>query len=144
MTGIYLSSEFKDPSLQQYAAKNVLLIDSVFRSGLDSRTTHFNDLQRAVEFLNYYTTFDQGSANQNSTDAKHILHLRLNPLNREHQKVSIDTMVYVSSDETLWCGIGNRIKIYEAIMLSGEIDDIVFDSRIVRSIVWKHYYLTIK
>jgi hypothetical protein len=39
-------------------------------------------------------------------------------------------MVYVSFDETLWCGIGNRIKIYEAITLSAEIDDIILDSRI--------------
>lgn len=132
-SGIYLSDEFKDPSLQQYAAKNVLLIDCVFRSGLDSRTSHFNDLHGAVECLNYYTTFDKESSNQNSTDAKRILHLRLNPFNREFQKFSIDTMVHVSSDETLWCGIGNRIKIYEAIMLSGEIDDILFDSRIVRA-----------
>ena len=40
-------------------------------------------------------------------------------------------MVYVSADETLWCGIGNRIKVYEAITLSGEIDDIKVESRIV-------------
>jgi len=47
---------------------------------------------------------------------------------------SIDTMVYVSSDETLWCGIRDRIKIYESVTLSGEIDDILFESRIVRII----------
>ncbi len=43
-------------------------------------------------------------------------------------------MVYVSSDETLWCGIRDRIKIYESVTLSGEIDDILFESRIVRII----------
>ncbi len=84
-SAIYLSGELKDPSLQQHAAKNVLLIDSVYRSGLDSRTTHFSDLQKAVEYLNYYTKFEE-SSEQNVTDAKRILHLRLNPFSREYQK----------------------------------------------------------
>ncbi len=84
-SAIYLSVELKDPSLQKHAAKNVLLIDSVFRSGLDSRTTHFSDLQKAVEYLNYYTKFEESSG-QIATDAKRILHLRLNPFSRESQK----------------------------------------------------------
>lgn len=128
-SAIFLSNELKDPSLPQYAAKNVLLIDSVFRSGLDSRTTHFKDLHKAVETMCSYSY--QATTNQSSTDAKRILHLRLNPFSREYQKFSIETMVHVSNDQTLWCGIGNRIKIYESITLSGEIDDIIFDSKIV-------------
>lgn len=42
-------------------------------------------------------------------------------------------MAYVSKDDTLWCGHGSHIKIYEmeSITLSNEIDDISLDEKIV-------------
>jgi hypothetical protein len=66
------------------AAKNVLLIDAVFQSGLDSTAVHSKDLKKSIDFLIYYTSFEE-NLDQNSYDAKQILHLRIKPSNRSNE-----------------------------------------------------------
>ena len=65
------------------AAKNVLLIDAVCQSGLDSTAVHSKDLKKSINFLIYYTKFEE-NLDQNSYDAKQILHLRIKPSNRSN------------------------------------------------------------
>ena len=106
------------------AAKNILLIDSICQSGLDSRTIHSMDLQKAINSLIYYTSFEE-NIDENLNDAKQILHLRIKPFSRGNENHSIETMAYVAKDDTLWCGHGSHIKIYEmeAITISHEIGE---------------------
>ena len=47
------------------AAKNVLLIDAVFQSGLDSTAVHSKDLKKSIDFLIYYSSFEE-NLDQNS------------------------------------------------------------------------------
>lgn len=112
---------------------------------------HSNDLQKAINNLIYYTTFED-NFDENLNDAKQILHLRIKPSSRGNDnqrfeiliilnklqitkstQISVETMAYVSKDDTLWCGHGSHIKIYEmeSITLSNEIDDISLDEKIV-------------
>jgi hypothetical protein len=69
-----------------------------------------------------------------STDAKQILHLRLKPSSRElNTQSSIESMVYVDIDQypTIWCAIGNKIKIYDAITWHDEVTDLKINEKIV-------------
>ena len=113
------------------AAKNILLIDSICQSGLDSRTVHSMDLQKAINSLIYYTSFEE-NMDENLNDTKQILHLRIKPSSRGNENNSIETMAYVAKDDTLWCGHGSHVKIYEmeAITISHEIGDHNLNERI--------------
>ncbi len=103
----FLSKEYKDNSMINMAAKNILLLDSICQSGLDSRTVHSLDLQKAINSLIYYTSFEE-NIDENLNDAKQILHLRIKPSSRNNKNQSIETMAYVSKDDTLWCGHGSQ------------------------------------
>jgi hypothetical protein len=80
--GIYLSNEFKDTSIIQYAAINVFLIDAVYMSGLDRQAYHSKDLEKSLAFLRYYTLLKEDK-NRRSSDAKQILNLRIKPSGRD-------------------------------------------------------------
>lgn len=68
-----------------------------------------------------------------SKDAKKILHLKINPSIREYTHQSVESIVYLNIDDypTVWCAIGNRIKIFDAITWNDEITDMKFENKIV-------------
>jgi hypothetical protein len=73
-----------------------------------------------------------------STDAKQILHLRIKPSSREfNSQSSIESMIYVNIDQypTIWCAIGNKVKIYDAITWHDEATDLKINEneKIVRN-----------
>ncbi|CAF0739711.1 unnamed protein product [Brachionus calyciflorus] len=128
-----IANETKDSSLIQYAAINVLLLDSLIQSGLNSTTNHSEDLERSIKYLSFYTFYKSDSTRlQMSTDAKKILHLRINPSSREYTSQSVESMIYVDIERypTVWCAIGNRIKIFDAITWNDEIMDIKLETKI--------------
>lgn len=125
-----LSKEYKNNSIINMAAKNILLMDSVCQSGMDPRTKHSEDLQKAIDYLIYYSKYED--LNENLNESKQILHLRLKPTSRCDEDKSIEAMLYVTKDDTIWVSYGNYVKIYEmeSITLSSEVDTIKFDEKV--------------
>jgi hypothetical protein len=133
-SAIYLAEEYRDPTIVQYAAKNSLLLSVVAISGQDVRTTHSQDVEQSTGYLTYYTMLRNDESSRQSTCIKQNLTLRINPSSREFEKQSIESMIYIEIDEypTVWCALGNRIKIYEAITWTDETADIKLTAKIVR------------
>ena len=130
---IYLSNEQKDASVIQYAAKNVCILNAVFLSGSDLGANHNKDLEKSLRNLCYYTTLKEDKT-RHSTEAHHILHLRIKTSNREFSSNnSVESMIYVDIDNypTLWCAIGNKIKIFDAITWNDEATDLKLNDKIV-------------
>ncbi len=109
-----------------------------FSSGLNSEANHHSDLNKSMRILSYYTMM-RDDKTRRSTDAKKILHLRIKPSIREfHSQNSIESMVYVDIDQypTIWCAIGNKIKIYDAITWHDEVNDLKINEKIVLILIF--------
>ncbi|RNA33497.1 DENN domain-containing 3 isoform X3 [Brachionus plicatilis] len=67
-----------------------------------------------------------------SKDAKKILHLKINPSIREYTYQSVESIIYVDIDgyPTVWCAVGHRIKIFDAITWNDEITDMKLENKI--------------
>jgi hypothetical protein len=81
-SAIYLSNEMKDESLIQYAAKNVILLDVLVTSGWNEETMHHENVEKSANYLCYYSILKEDSRRL-PIEVKEILHLRLNPSQRE-------------------------------------------------------------
>lgn len=62
------------------------------------------------------------------------MHLRINPSVRELVKNTIEAMIYVENEDssTLWCAVGNRIKIFDTETWNYETADVKLKEKIVR------------
>lgn len=62
-----------------------------------------------------------------------ILHLRINPSSRTFDKNSVESIIFVESDDysTVWCAVGNRIKIFDSTTWTYETSDIKLKDKIV-------------
>ncbi len=133
-SAIYLSNELKDDSLIQYAAKNIILVDSLVASALNEETIHHENIEKSANYLCYYSLLKDDSHRLLPVEVKEILHLRLNPSQREfNNSQSIESIIYVDIDDypTVWCAIGNRINIYDAINWSDEATNLKTNDKIV-------------
>ncbi len=65
-------------------------------------------------------------------ETNQVLRFRINPSSRD-SKNSIECMIYVNHNEysTLWCAVGNRIKIFDPISWTYEASDVKLKDKIV-------------
>ncbi|RNA08615.1 DENN domain-containing 3-like, partial [Brachionus plicatilis] len=103
-----IANETKDSSVVQLAAINVILMDSVLQSGLNSIANHSRDLDKSIKYLCFYTLYKSELSKLNmSKDAKKILHLKINPSIREYTYQSVESIISADIDgyPTVWCAV---------------------------------------
>lgn len=101
---------------------------------------HSRDLDKSLKYICFYAlNKSESSKFDMSKDAKKILHLKINPSIKEYTYQSIESIIYVDMEDypTIWCAVGNRIKIFDAITWNDEINDIKLDNKIVKLIIKK-------
>jgi hypothetical protein len=122
---IFLSEDLKDVSIIQIAAKNSLLLSALIATGQDITTTVSKYLDLAVENLTYSNSsrMKEDKRRGSGPDIKQTLNLRINPSGRDiDNKNSVEVMIYIDIDNypTIWCAIGNRVKIFDALTFNEE------------------------
>jgi hypothetical protein len=106
-------------------------------SAHNQSTMHSSDLEKSAEYLSHYTMLLDGKDQNMFDETNQILRFRINPSNRElDNKNSIECMIYVNHHEysTLWCAVGNRIKIFDPISWVYETSDLKFKEKIVNTL----------
>jgi hypothetical protein len=94
---------------------------------------HSIDLQLVAPCLCYYTYMLDNEDGKLREDSSQILHLRINASGKNFEKNSIESIICVDVDEysSVWCAVGNRIKIFDSTSWTYETSEIKIKEKIV-------------
>ncbi|XP_023932557.1 DENN domain-containing protein 3-like isoform X1 [Lingula anatina] len=146
-SGKLMSEEYKDPGLIQQAAKNVILIDAVIKSGQEETVMHHEQLEEAANKLCYFTMLREQQQTDSALDASWkktsgLLQHRVNPNQRERDSRAVEALLYTpgsrvgdedeDSTPKLWCAMGNgKVEVYDASTWVLEASNIKAKDRVV-------------
>ena len=102
----------------------------------DPNSRDSNKVETLASTLCYYTyLLDNDDINDKLRgESVNLLHLRINASGKNIEKNSIESIICVECDDclTVWCAVGNRIKIFDSNSWAYETSEIKIKEKIVK------------
>ncbi|XP_033730391.1 DENN domain-containing protein 3-like [Pecten maximus] len=121
--GKVISEATKDIAVVQQAAQNVLLVDTIIRSGEEEGSSHHATVENSADHLCCYIRAMVRGEHLLSSFTREALQKKLDPNFGEPERTSILALLYTPGDaEThlspkLWCGLVNgKVRVFDGIM----------------------------
>lgn len=128
-------SETKDALILNSSAQNVKILNAVIGSLTDDPNSRDSDkVETIASTVCYYTyLLDNDDINDKLRGGSvNLLHLRINASGKNIEKNTIESIISVDFDDclTVWCAVGNRIKIFDSNSWAYEISEIKIKEKI--------------